>query len=300
MQNYLGEISALLTSFFWAGSSIFFTLAGKVYGSLIVNRVRLVMALLLLMATNWYLYATPIPWNAGWGPWFWLGLSGFIGLVLGDIFLFQAYLWIGPRITMLMMSLNPVIGALSAWLILGEKLRGIEWAGILLTLSGIAWVVWEGNGRNKTEANPNYLRGILFGLGAAAGQAIGLVLSKKGLANDFPAISGNVIRMVVAAFSLWTITLLQGQVKYTLQQVRQHPRANLLSLGGAICGPFIGVSFSLYAVQHANVGVASTLMALPPVILLPISYFFFKERFGWGAVIGTLVAIGGVALLFLV
>ncbi|MFZ6027332.1 MAG: DMT family transporter [Chloroflexota bacterium] len=300
MQNYLGEFSALLTSFFWAGSSIFFTLGGKVYGSLIVNRVRLVMAWLLLMATNWYLYGAAIPWDAGWGPWFWLGLSGFIGLVLGDIFLFQAYLWVGPRITMLMMSLNPVIGALSAWFLLGETLRGIEWLGILLTLGGIAWVVWEGNGRNKANPNPNYMRGILFGLGAAAGQALGLVLSKKGLANDFPAVSGNVIRMLVATFSLWTITLFQGQIKYTVEQVRRQPRANLFTLGGAICGPFIGVSFSLYAVQHANVGVASTLMALPPVILLPVSYFLFKERFGWGAVFGTLVAIGGVALLFLV
>jgi drug/metabolite transporter (DMT)-like permease len=293
-------MAALLTSFFWAGSSIFFTLGGKVYGSLVVNRVRLVMALVLLMLTNWFLYGKPIPWDADANAWLWLGLSGFVGLVLGDIFLFQAYLWIGPRITMLLMSLHPVIGGLSAWLLLGEELRGLEWLGILLTISGIAWVVWEGSGQNKAERNPHYLKGILFGLGAAAGQAIGLVLSKKGLVDDFPAISGNVIRMVVAAASLWTITLFQGQVKYTLQQIRQHPRGNQFALGGAILGPFVGVSFSLYAVQYANVGIASTLMALAPIILLPVSYFLFKERFGWGAVFGTLVAICGVALLFLV
>jgi drug/metabolite transporter (DMT)-like permease len=160
--------------------------------------------------------------------------------------------------------------------------------------------VWEGNAQNKTQNNPNYLRGILFAVGAAAGQAIGLVLSKKGLANDFPAISGNVIRMVAAAVSLWTITIFQGQVKYTFQQVRQHPRGNAFTFGGAIFGPFVGVSLSLYAVQYANVGIASTLMALAPIILLPISYFIFKERFGWKVILGTLLAIGGVALLFLV
>jgi drug/metabolite transporter (DMT)-like permease len=300
LNNYLGEISALLTSFFWAGSSVFFTLGGKVYGSLVVNRVRLLMALVFLMLTNWVLYGSPIPWDAGWNAWFWLGISGFVGLVLGDIFLFQAFLWLGPRVTMLIMSLHPVIGGLTAWLFLGEKLRGLEWVGILLALSGIAWVVWEGNAQNKTQQNPNYVRGILFALGAAAGQAIGLVLSKKGLVNDFPAISANVIRMVAAAASLWTITIFQGQVKYTFQQVRQHPRGNWFTLGGAIFGPFVGVSFSLYAVQYANVGVASTLMALAPILLLPISYFVFKERFGWGAIVGTLLAISGVALLFLV
>lgn len=299
MQDHFGEAAALLTAFFWTGSSILFTLGGRVYGSLIVNRVRLVMALILLMGSNWSLYHTPLPTNAGWQPWFWLGLSGFVGLVLGDIFLFQAFVWIGPRLTMLIMSLQPIIGGLSAWLLLGEKLRSLEWMGILLTLSGIAWVVWEGNSQNKTQNNPYYLRGILFAVGGAAGQAFGLVLSKKGLVNEFPAISGNVIRMLVATLSLWALTLFQGQVKYTLQQVRQHKRANLYTLGGSISGPFIGVSLSLYAVQHANVGIASTLMALTPIIILPISYFAFKERFGWGAVAGTLIAISGVAILFI-
>jgi len=170
----------------------------------------------------------------------------------------------------------------------------------LLAIGGIAWVVWDGRGRDQAKRNPNYLRGILFGLGAAAGQAIGLVLSKKGLGMEMPAITGNVIRMLVATSSLWLLTLFQGQVKYTVHQIRQNPKANWFTLAGAICGPYIGVSLSLYAVQHSNVGIASTLMALPPIILLPVSYFLFKERFGWGAVFGTVIAICGVAILFII
>ena len=68
---------------------------------------------------------------------------------------------------------------------------------------------------------------------------------------------------------------------------------------GALIGPVLGVSASLLAVQHAEIGVASTLMALPPVIVLPISYFVFKEKVGWQAIAGTLLAIVGVAVLFL-
>ncbi|HJR79320.1 MAG TPA: hypothetical protein VJ821_04555 [Anaerolineales bacterium] len=41
------------------------------------------------------------------------------------------------------------------------------------------------------------------------------------------------------------------------------------------------------------------LMALPPVILLPVSYFVYRESIGWQAVLGTMLAIAGVTILFL-
>ena len=71
------------------------------------------------------------------------------------------------------------------------------------------------------------------------------------------------------------------------------------ALFGSFFGPVFGVTASLFAIQHAEIGVASTLMALPPIIMLPISYFFYKEKLNWQAIVGTLVAIGGVSLLFL-
>jgi drug/metabolite transporter (DMT)-like permease len=296
---YAGEIASLLTSFFWASSSIMFTLAGRAFGSMVVNRVRLVLAAIFLIVMHVILYGTLLPTQASGESWLWMSVSGFVGLVLGDIFLFQAYLWVGPRITMLMMSLAPVIGALTAWLLLGETLGWGEIVGMVITMTGIAWVVADGDGQPKGQKNPHYLRGLLFGLGAATGQAVGLVLSKRGMGADMSPISGNVMRMLAATTSLWAITLLQRQAQVTVDQLRRKPRDILYIVGGAVLGPFLGVSFSLYGVQHANVGIASTLMSLAPVILLPVGYFFFKERFGWAAVIGTLLAVSGVALLFL-
>lgn len=156
----------------------------------------------------------------------------------------------------------------------------------------------RGNGSNGVTSR-DYQRGLLLGLGAATGQAVGLVLSKRGMVGNFSAISGNVIRMVIAALFLWVVTFFQGQARPTIQQLSDHPRSIWFIAAGMIAGPILGVSLSLYAVQNANVGIASTLMALPPVFLLPIGYFVFKERFSWSAIAGTALALAGVAILFL-
>lgn len=294
-----GEVAALTTALCWSGTAIFFTQAGHRVGSLTVNRVRLILALILISLTHWLLLGSPLP-HASADRWLWLGLSGVVGLALGDAFLFQSFVWIGPRLGMLMMSLAPVIAALLAAAFLGEQLSILHWLGVATTLSGIAWVVLEGTpvsdpGREQRD----YRRGILFGIGAASGQAIGLVLAKEGLQGDFPALTGNLIRMSAAAFVLWAVTIASGRARPTLRRVLAERGALLPILGGSVTGPFLGVWLSLIAIQLTKVGIASTLMALPPVFLLPIGALFFKERIGPGAIAGTLIAIGGVALLFL-
>ena len=295
----IGELAALATSLTFSFGSTFLTLGGRRVGSMILNRARLLIAIGFLSLTHWILLDIPLPLHAEPHRWLWLGLSGFVGLVLGDIFLFQAFVWIGPRLSMLMMSLAPIIATFLAWLFLGERMGWLQVFGIALTLSGVAWVVLERNGANKA-ANPDYARGILYGLGGAIGQAGGLVLAKNGLGGDFSPISANLIRMITAAVILWTLTFIQRQAKATVQTLYRNRRGLLFILLGSFAGPFLGVSFSMLAIQNSEVGVASTLMALPPVFLLPISYFVFKERYGWGAIIGTFIAIAGVAVLFLV
>ena len=303
--DLLGQLAALATSLCFTAGSVFFTLASRQVGAMVLNRTRLLAALLLLVLAHWAIYKVPIPLQAGRQQWVWLGLSGTVGLALGDIFLFQGYTLIGPRLTMLMMSLSPILTTLLAWGFLGEMLNAGQILGIVVTLAGIAWVVLEKNNHVSAQKvgagkNPLYHRGLLFGLGAAACQSAGLVLARQGLGADFSALSGNLIRMTSAAAVIWLITLLQRQVGVTWQSLQNHPGALRFIAAGAFIAPFLGVSLSLLAIQHAEVGVASTLMALPPVLLLPVSYFVFKERFGWQAVAGTLLAMVGIAILFLV
>ncbi len=298
MAEYLGELAALATSLSFSFGSSAFTVAGRRIGSLVVNRIRLIFATIFLSLTHWVVLGTFIPLNVAPERWFWFSLSGVIGLVLGDIFLFQSFVLVGPRIAMLMMSLAPVIATLEAWAFLGESLKSGQIIGILLTLAGIMWVVMDGNGQNRNARD--YGRGILLGLGAAIGQASGLVLAKKGFGGDFSPISANLIRMFSAMIVLWLITFFQKQVKSTFETLRKNKTGLSFAVAGAFFGPFLGVTLSLFAIQRIEVGVASTLTSLPPVFLLPISHFVFKERFGWGSIAGTFLAMAGVALLFLV
>lgn len=297
---FIGELAALGTSVCWSATSTFFTLAGRLVGSPTVNRIRLLLAIGFLTLAHQLLLGGPLPLGAEPDRWFWLGLSGVIGLVLGDALLFQAFIVIGPRLSMLLMSLVPVISTLLAWIFLGEVLAGKQLLAVFITVSGVGWVVLDRSGNGGTGGEQqNYLLGLALGLGGATGQAIGLITAKKGLYGDFSPLSGTLMRMLVAATVLWGITLISGKAAPTFRRVRENPRALLHIVGGSFFGPFLGVTLSLVAVQATQVGIASTLMALPPVFLLPISRYIFGERIGGRAIAGTMVAIAGVALLVL-
>jgi len=142
-------------------------------------------------------------------------------------------------------------------------------------------------------------RGVFFGVLAGLGQAAGLVLSKQGMYGKFSPFQASVIRILAAGLFTWTWTFVSGKAGSTVAILREKPQVIRLLALGALVGPVVGISLSLLAIQHAEVGVASTLMALMPVILLPVSYFVFKEKVGWQAVAGTILAIAGVAVLFM-
>jgi drug/metabolite transporter (DMT)-like permease len=294
----IGEIAGLLTSLFFAANAVFITRAGEQVGSIVANRTRIVFALLYLLLLNLLFYRQPLPVSAEPNRWMWLSLSGVIGLALGDAFLFQSYLNVGPRLGMLLLSLSTVFGALEAWLFFGETLRLGQIIGIALTLAGILWVLLEqGDGRIQ-KAKPSPI-GILFGVLAAVGQATGLVFSKQGMLGDFSPIRANVIRMLAAGIALFTVMVLQKETGKTVHALRANPSAIRLLAIAALIGPVIGVSLSLLAVQNTAVGVASVLTSLSPIFMLPIAHFVFKERLGWQAVAGTLLAMVGVTVLFL-
>lgn len=295
----LGQLAALGTAFSFAITSTMFTLSGREVGSPLINRARLLVGILLTLALHWILMGNPFPANVGTERWFWLGLSGFIGLALGDAVLFQAFIIIGPRLSMLLMSFAPVLSVFIAWIALNETLSAIELVGIAMIIGGIVFVVLERGDTRLNLTRRQYIIGILFGLGGAAGQAVGSVLTKVGLEGDFPALSGNVIRLGVAMLAIWGFTILRGEVASSFQRLRANPRATRFMIGGAITGPFIGVWLSLVAVQKTDVGIASALMGLTPIFLLPITYFVFNEKISRQAIIGTVVAVLGTIVLFL-
>jgi len=295
----MGDIAAISAAFLWALSSILFSFSGKQIGSSSLNRIRLSFAFLFLIITHTLVYGTPIPFNATYEQWMWLGLSSIIGLVVGDLLLFQSFIMVGPRLAMLVMAVSPVISALFAWIFLGEILSILQISGVILTIGGIAVVIMDrNNSHTQIYSDRHKWIGILFGVGAAIGQAAGLIFAKKGLPSEFPALSGVVIRVLVAVISVWFFALLTKQVKKSFQQIRQFPKAFRFAFIGAMVGPFLGVWLSLIAVQFAKVGIASTLMALTPIFHLPIGTIL-KEKISKQAIAGTVIAMVGVAIIFL-
>jgi len=213
----IGGLAALGTSILWATGSTFFTFASRELGSVAVNRVRLLLATIFLAITHLAINGALLPVNVKPETWFWFVLSGVIGLALGDAFLFQAFVWIGPRLSMLLMSLAPVISVIFSWIFLAERLTLLQVLGIGVTVLGVSTVILDRGIPNQASGqNRNYLKGLLFGLGGAVGQALGLITSKVGLNAGVSPLSGNLIRMFSAAVIMWIIALVMNQAKVTM------------------------------------------------------------------------------------
>ena len=278
-----------------------FESAGKRVGALSLNLIRLVIGLGFLTIYNAIFNDGFLP-SASEYQWFWLALSVVVGFVLGDLFLFRAFILIGARLSMLIMALVPPIAALIGWITLGEVLSGMEFLGMGITLVGIVLVIStkldiKKGGLGKTlKAGPLVL-GCLLALGGALGQAAGLVLSKKGM-QDMNAFEATQIRIMAGVVGFTLVITLFKRWGHLLGALKDLRAMKFMTLG-SFTGPFLGVSFSLLAVQHTDTGVAATLMALTPVMIIPPAILLNKERIRIIEIIGAIVSIGGVALFFL-
>ena len=291
---YVGEIAAVLTALCWSVNSILFSDAGRKIGSQSVNHLRLWGALLLLILIQIITFNRLIPDISSIGFLF-LAVSGVIGFFIGDALLFEAYVLIGARMGMLMMTAVPVFSVVLAWVFLSEKLGLWQLAAIGLTILSIAFVVAEK--RNGDPQIRNLARGVFFGLGGAMGQAIGLLFSKRGMLEGAHPISANLIRVLAATLVMTVYFLIRKRFFSDFLKLKQagiFPRI----VGGAILGPVIGVILSLVAILYAPMGIASTLMAISPVLLIPISRIIYKEHISLRTIIWTCVAIAGAGWLF--
>jgi drug/metabolite transporter (DMT)-like permease len=295
MQNFTGELFALATALCWTVTALSFESAGKRVGSLAVNLIRLLMALVLITIYTSIVRGTAWPSDATPEQWMYLGLSGLVGFVIGDLFLFQAFVVVGARIAMLVYSSVPILTALLGWVFLGENLTLLQIFGITLTVSGIGVVVLdreEGGGRPK-----HIVAGAVLALLGALGQAVGLILSKAGVGN-YDAFAGNQIRIYAGVVGFIIVFFFLRRWPKFFAAFRDRNAMGKISLG-AVFGPFLGVSFSLLAVKFTLAGVAATIIALVPVLIIPPAVIINKEKVNWKEVAGALVAVSGVAIMFL-
>ena len=308
---YLGEIISLVVAVSWTVTAWFADKESHRVGAMVTNALRLSLAVVFLAVLLWFTVGRPYPVYADSRAWFWLSLSALVGYVFGDWCLFNCYLSIGARFGQLFMTIAPPTAAFAGWLLLGESLSWKAALAMLVTLAGIAIsILSRGDGRQVRLDLP--LKGVLLGIGAGLGQGFGLVLSKIGMEHyaaaippDAPSLMGSMlpfastmIRAVIGGAGFLLILALQKNLGGFVKAVKDPVSMKYASLI-TLFGPALGVSLSLMAVRYANAGIASTLMALTPVIILLPEVLVNKKRIRFKEILGVVVSVTGVALFFL-
>lgn len=297
IESHIGEIAALITALFWTITATAFEMAGKKVGSLSVNFIRLMIGFILISIFTYFTRGMLLPLDASTDAWIWLSISGVIGFFIGDLFLFQAYVEIGSRISMLIMALSPPITALLGYIIMGEMISITNMIGMAITISGIALVVLVRKSDSRRFEFSHSIKGIIFAFVGAIGQSLGLIFSKIGMQNlnPFAATQIRIISGLCGFAVLFIVMKKWSGLKTAFTNLGAMTSITI----GAIFGPFLGVSFSLIAIQHTTTGVASTITSIVPVMIIPVSILVFKEKVSLKEIIGAVITVTGVALLFL-
>ncbi|MEQ9031534.1 MAG: DMT family transporter [Aggregatilineales bacterium] len=319
----MGEFAAIGAALAFGFASTLFSLSGRTYGPLLVLQGSVPIGLLCIAILNLLTSGYLLPHDTPLATWVWLSLSGANGFWLASICLLNAFKRIGPRLALLIGAVNPILSAVLAWIFLDQSLQAIAIVGILLTIVGISIVVTEGNIIRDGIDPKEFRLGIIFALIAASLQAGSFVFSTLGLAaivDPLPAnlatlsptfshihaliplslnpLSASLIRLASATIVLWLLALFQGQLRENLTTLIRFPVALRYLMGAAVMGTVVGALLVLIALQNAPVGIATTLINLTPIFLIPIGYVIFKERISSRAVVGTLVAMAGIAIIF--
>ena len=300
----LGEAAALTASVLWTFTSIAFTIGSRRIGAFNVNMWRMFFALGLLAASHVIILGTLVP-GANGSQWAILGLSGIIGLAIGDLGYFSSLMIIGPRKGTLLMAINPIFSAILGYFVLDEILSGWAILGIGLTLGGVTWVILErGDNSGEPEITPRKKNwGIIAGVVGSVGQGVGLVLSKYGMrdaATDGPLdpLSATLMRMMAATVFFFIAMLAMKKVG-GMKDALKDRQGMAGTVAGTMIGPFFGVWTFMIAVSNAEIGIVSTLGSLMPVFIIPVVWVLYRQKTSWRGVIGAVVAIAGVAMLMI-
>jgi len=301
--HLIGETAALATSCLWTFSSILFTTAGRKIGPLSVNAYRIVMAVGFLLVAHTASLGTALP-TASNEQWLWLGLSGIVGLGIGDFGLLSAFVILGPRRSLLVMALSPVFASFGAYLLLTEIIPPLAIAGITITLAGVIAAILEGEEHSEEQSISlrTKIWGTTLALVGAVGQGIGLVFAKKGISLEsnllVNPLSATLMRMVLGASFIWISLVVIGKLPQ-LRNAINNKSGIKYTVAGAFTAPFLGVTLSMVAVTYTQAGIAQTLMSLMPVMIIPVVWVVSKQKTSWRGILGAVIAVIGVAIIFL-
>ncbi len=288
----------MATAFCWASGTLMFTAAGRRIGSYNVNKLRIPIAALMVGGLLYLLNGSLFPTGGDTRTIILLVLSGIVGLVIGDSCYFRCLVILGPRQGALLGSLAPPITAVTAYLFLDERLGLLAIFGLIVTLAGVTWVTSDKKDERLDNREGSKTVGIIMGVLGAAGQSFGLILAKEAMGETFNPLSATFIRMGASAIVIWLFASFRGEIKSTLMELTSK-KALYPLLGASFMGPTIGVWMSMVAVKLTQAGIAATIMSTFPIIVIPLTMLIHKEKPTTRSVVGSIIAIIGVAMLFI-
>lgn len=115
---------------------------------------------------------------------------------------------------------------------------------------------------------------------------------------DFIPLAATQIRCMSGFLGFFLIMLFTKRLHLVADGLKDK-KGFLASMGGTLFGPIIGVTLSLLALQNANTGIVSTIMATQPISLLLYDVVVRKKRVTAKEVVGTVLAVVGVTLFFI-
>jgi drug/metabolite transporter (DMT)-like permease len=292
----LGELAAVAAAVLWTLSTLAWTSSGRRIGALAVSFHRLLITCVFLAVYGGLVHGRCLPTDASGETWLILGLSGLMGFFVCDLCAFKALLMIGPRLTLLLQALSPPTAAIISWIVMGETLVARQWLAMVVTISGITWVVLE------RQAHPGAARserpsaaGILLAVTAAVAQAIAMMLSRRGI-GQYDAFAATFIRVLAAIPGYVVLLTVLGRWPAVFGAVRD-ARAMAIVTVGCVVGPFLGVAVCMVALRHSPTGVVATIVNTMPVLILPFAILMYRERVSFRAAAGALVTVIGVGLM---
>lgn len=305
LTTHLGELIALLTAVFWTVTSLAFQQATRRAGSIAVNVIRLVLALLVYAFISQLSRGLYLPFDAGKHQWIWMSISGLVGFVFGDYFLLKSYEFISARITMLIMSLSAPLASVISYFVLGETLSALSLFAMFITLFGIVLVITEKKKLDDEKAGKKSRKlqfsfspkGLVFAFLGTIGQASGLVLSKYGM-QDYNVFAATQIRIIAGTFGFVVLVTMIKRWSKVKQAVTDKGAMKYIVIG-SVFGPFLGVYASLLAIKYTTIGIASTIMAIIPVLIIPPAILLYNEKVTLKEIIGALIALTGIVLFFI-
>ncbi|WP_313340989.1 DMT family transporter [Sedimentibacter sp.] len=297
IQSHLGEIYSFITAICWTVTAVSFELAGKKIGSLSVNYIRLIIGFILISLITTFSRGMALPLDASSHEWIWLSISGFVGFVIGDLFLFQSFLEIGSRISMLIMALVPPITAFLGFITINEVITITDFLGMVITIFGIFVVVLVRNPEGNNFKLSRSIKGITYAFIGALGQSSGLVLSKIGMGSYNP-FAATQIRIIAGLIGFTVVFIfMKGWDKLKVDIKNKEALKPLF--WGSLFGPVLGVTASLLAVRYTTTGVSSTITSISPVLIIPFSIYVFKEKVSPKEIFGAIISVIGVSVLFI-